>query len=271
METPSIDLVQLEGWQEVSSALTSREDFRVAFLDTSLFGLDRFDELTRATGVENSVAVVAVGPENLELQALEAGAHEYVAYDKLRLSGLLRAKQLALRRRARETRLLAQMLQDELTGLPLRALFMDRLKTVLRASARDHGPCALFFIDVDNFKQVNDSLGHGVGDALLKEVGARLTCSVRAGDTVARLGGDEFAVLTPGVASKAGAERIARTLLDAMALPIFAGQQEVLQVSLSIGGVWLPSASLPAAELLHQADMAMYEAKFAGKGQVCMK
>lgn len=269
-EGTEVSLVTAPSAQEALEAWATRDDFRLAFVDLSNLEVGQLEGLPRGTEAGAALAVVALGPEELALQALEAGVHEYVTPLELSLQALRRAKERALRRKSWEAHRLERLLHDELTGLPLRTLFMDRLHMAIRTSVRDATPCALFFLDVDDFKQANDTLGHQAGDAVLKEVGRRLRNVVRAGDSVARLGGDEFAVLMPGVVSKEAANHLAQALVNAMAPPVLAPHGQFLPVSLSVGGLWMATATLPAAEMLHHADMAMYQAKFSGKGQICL-
>ena len=157
-----------------------------------------------------------------------------------------------------------QVLHDALTGLPNRTLLHDRLAHTLRLLARDASSLALLLLDLDRFKEVNDTLGHQAGDALLRQVAARMRDAVRASDTVARLGGDEFAVLLPG-AERDGAVHAAQTLLAALVSPVTVEGQTV-HVGVSIGIAVTPAHGHEAAVLLRHADVAMYIAKRGGSG-----
>jgi len=157
-----------------------------------------------------------------------------------------------------------QALHDALTGLPNRTLLHDRLEYALRLVERDATALALLLLDLDRFKVVNDMLGHQAGDALLRQVAARLHGALRTSDTVARLGGDEFAVLLPG-ADREGAVRVTQTLLAALVAPVTLEEQTV-QVGASIGVALAPVQGREAAVLLRHADVAMYVAKRAGSG-----
>jgi diguanylate cyclase (GGDEF)-like protein/PAS domain S-box-containing protein len=159
-----------------------------------------------------------------------------------------------------------QAFHDGLTGLANRALFTDRVEHALRRSARGGGHAAVVFLDLDAFKTVNDSLGHGAGDELLCEVASRLAGSVRTGDTVARLGGDEFAILVEQTGhADAEAEAVADRILASLQEPVtVAGQTVTVSGSL---GIACADADATAASLLRDADVAMYRAKAAGKGQ----
>lgn len=154
---------------------------------------------------------------------------------------------------------------DVLTGLPNRALLLDRLERALAAARREGGLVALLFIDLDGFKPVNDRHGHDVGDALLQGVAARLREGLREADTAARVGGDEFVVLLPGVASVEAAQQVAAKLRASIDRPFMIGQRR-LAISASIGIALSPRDGDHPAELMRSADKAMYEAK-RGRGR----
>ena len=153
---------------------------------------------------------------------------------------------------------------DQVTGLPNRHMFLDRLQNETRRAKREGTCLALLFIDLDNFKQVNDGLGHEKGDALLRQAARRISERVRATDTVARLGGDEFTVILAGVGQLAGIERVVQELVMALAMP-FALDDDSAQVSASVGVALYPADAEAAEILLRHADQAMYAAKNAGR------
>ena len=154
--------------------------------------------------------------------------------------------------------------RDQLTGLPNRLLFTDRLRLALAKAARDHTTLALLFIDLDHFKNINDSLGHLAGDHLLTEVAARLAAVVRGADSLGRQGGDEFLLLLDGTGGAADAGPVAQKLVAALEAPFsFCGQQ--MTVSCSIGVSLYPSDARNEEDLLRNADLAMYAAKDAGR------
>jgi diguanylate cyclase (GGDEF)-like protein/PAS domain S-box-containing protein len=154
-------------------------------------------------------------------------------------------------------------LHDALTGLPNRRLLMDRLDHVLQSRRRDEA--SVLFLDIDDFKVVNDQLGHDVGDEVLKVVAVRLTEVVRPGDTVARLSGDEFALVLEDSTDGNAPNLVAMRLLEAVARPIDIHDRR-LSLTLSIG-IAVASGALSAADLLRNADFAMYAAKSAGGAQ----
>ncbi len=167
----------------------------------------------------------------------------------------------------REDELAFLATHDPLTGLPNRTLILDRVETMLARSVRSQTPVAALFIDVDNFKSINDTLGHGVGDELLCALAARLGGVVRQVDALGRLGGDEFVVIVEELSLAAGPELVAERLLEALAHPFKLGDQGEtrLKVTASIGIAAGPRAS--AEELLRDADIAMYRAKWDGKNR----
>ena len=169
-------------------------------------------------------------------------------------------------RRAQEKTLAHQALHDPLTGLPNRTLFLDRLSQTLGAAAREGEPVAVLFLDLDNFKSINDSLGHLAGDRLLVSLGQRVQGCLRPGDTIARLGGDEFAVLIEKGAREA--ERIAERIKEALCEPL-ESEGGAVRISASVGmatslGV---HGDVRPEELLRAADAAMYRVK---RGKACL-
>jgi diguanylate cyclase len=166
-----------------------------------------------------------------------------------------------------QRRLVRQALQDPLTGLPNRELLADRVGQAIRTGGRELHPAALLLLDLDRFKEVNDTLGHHYGDQLLVQVGQRLRTALREVDTVARLGGDEFAVLLPRIATADGAVTVADKLQAALREP-FILEGLSLDVEASIGVALYPDHGDGPEELLQHADIAMYVAKETHAGFV---
>lgn len=152
---------------------------------------------------------------------------------------------------------------DQITGLANRRMFMEALHHEIRKASRTSVPMALMFLDLDKFKEVNDTLGHAVGDLLLQQVAERLKTCVRETDIVARLGGDEFTVILSGLVNFRSVKRVAKNILREMARP-FALEKNVVHVSSSMGITFFPEDAGNADALLKNADQAMYAAKKAG-------
>ena len=155
---------------------------------------------------------------------------------------------------------------DPLTGLPNRRMFNDRLNQEIKKAHRGDQSLALMFIDLDRFKEINDVLGHDMGDHLLKEAAKRLTACVRETDTVARLGGDEFTIIVAALEDVASVERIAEDILHALASP-FQLEGETHYISASIGITFYPDDATGIDELRKNADQAMYAAKHQGRNR----
>jgi diguanylate cyclase (GGDEF)-like protein len=163
-----------------------------------------------------------------------------------------------LQRHVAETR--HQALHDALTGLPNRALFRERVKAAIDSSGSRSGETAILLMDLDRFKEVNDTLGHHNGDLLLEAVAARLVSTVRPGDVVARLGGDEFAVLVTNPSSRETVASLAARIIEGLATP-FVIQEMTLEVGASIGIAMFPDHGADVDTLVQRADVAMYQAK----------
>ena len=166
-----------------------------------------------------------------------------------------------------EDKLVYQAQYDFLTGLPNRSLFMDRLHHALFRARRNQTGLGVMFLDLDGFKQINDTLGHHAGDELLKQFAQRIATAVRKSDTVSRLSGDEFTVLLEELGSpERDAEAVADKIIAAIQPPFLLGDQEVI-VTTSIGLAFYSSGECDLDEMLRRADKAMYSAKKSGKNR----
>lgn len=170
--------------------------------------------------------------------------------------------------RASETRYRHLAQHDTLTGLPNLALFSDRLQQALIQAPRSHARLAVLFLDLDQFKPINDALGHHVGDLLLQAVAARLRESLRESDTVARIGGDEFVLLLPTIHEPSEALTLAELVRDALSQPFDMSDGQRLSISCSIGVAVYPEHGDDGTQLLKNADQAMYRAKRGGRNKV---
>jgi diguanylate cyclase (GGDEF)-like protein/PAS domain S-box-containing protein len=156
---------------------------------------------------------------------------------------------------------------DSLTGLPNRLLFNDRLRVAMIHARRYREKLAVLFLDIDRFKVINDSLGHPIGDELLRRIAERVGGCIRQEDTIARLGGDEFTVLLPGIAKEEDASTIAHKILEAVRLPFFIEHRELF-ITTSIGVTLYPDDGDDPESLVRNADTAMYRAKEQGRDNV---
>jgi diguanylate cyclase (GGDEF)-like protein len=246
------------------------DDQVVVVLDTEDLGLpqNERDYLASIDGSVLAVIPLIANGRSIGLVELTSERPTRLDADRLRVARSMAHMAAMLLENARLVdQLREQALHDSLTGLPNRALFRDRLAHALRRSDRSSdGRCAVLFLDLDDFKDVNDGLGHTVGDALLRVVADRLRSTIRDADTAARLGGDEFAVLIEDAADVEEAAAVADRIVAAIANPTSVGGQEV-NVRVSVGVAVSPDGGESVDELLTNADAAMYVAKAAGKGR----
>ena len=182
------------------------------------------------------------------------------------LEGIVLTLRDVSERTSLEEELKHQAFHDALSGLANRALFRDRLEHALARATRSKSSLAVLFLDLDDFKLINDSLGHTTGDALLVAVAGRLSESLRSGDTAARFGGDEFAVLLEETSSPEEACQAAERLISALRAPLVIGDHEI-QVCASVGVALSQAGREDPTELMQAADVAMYAAKAHGKGR----
>lgn len=183
----------------------------------------------------------------------------------------LQQKAFSLVSEVNERLLLEQLLRevnfDKLTGLPNRSVFQDRLQMEIRKARRNQSSLALLFIDLDHFKEINDTLGHPIGDMLLKQVGQRLSSSVRGNDTVARLGGDEFTVILSEVDKPSLVDHVTQNILRKLKEPFKLGNDSV-HITASIGVTFCPDDATDVPDLIRNADQAMYASKDLGRNRM---
>lgn len=235
-------------------------------LDLGLLDADGLDGLRKVVAADSEVPVVVLtrrDEDELSWEALRHGAQDYLAKRTLEPQVLVRAVRYAIERKAGELQLVHLAQHDALTGLANRALYLDRLSAAL---GRRTGVGTLF-LDVDDLKLVNDTLGHEAGDKLLQCVARRLHEAVRPTDTVARFGGDEFAVVCPGLHEEALARELGARLLAEVSAPIVLGSR-VHVPSVSLGISLTPPGAVETPEVaVGNADVALYVAKKRGKAR----
>jgi diguanylate cyclase (GGDEF)-like protein len=200
--------------------------------------------------------------------AVQAGAQDYLSASELHPALLARCVRYAIERKRAEVRLTRRALQDPLTGLPNRLLFRDRVSVALDRSQRTGLAPAVMFLDLDAFKEVNDTLGHSAGDRVLHELSERFTALLRPMDTVARIGGDEFTFLFEGLSGGDEAMAIAHRIGEAAGEPItLPGAARDVSIAVSIGITMLDDPAISLDDALREADGAMYRAKRLGGGR----
>ena len=217
-------------------------------------GWNRFKWLHKKANGNNFMAEVTLIPIRLDGKNVIHVILKDISYKVEEANRLLAQKEI----------LLHQAYHDSLTGLPNRILFNDRLEHGIELAKRHQSNLALLFIDLDNFKKINDTLGHHIGDKVLKTVTNRLRNSIRKEDTVARLGGDEFTIIMEDLKDINNASILSKKILYALSQPMYINQH-TLQVSCSIGISLYPDDEVEPTLLLKYADSAMYKAKGEGK------
>ena len=225
--------------------------------------LEALQKLSTASPMTPIVVVADGDDDEMGVAVVRAGAQDYLVRSELSAPLLARAVSYAVERKRSEAALALQALHDPLTALPNRALFLDRLRGALDRSRRTGTPVVVLFLDVDGFKQINDTLGHGAGDRLLRELADRFRAMLRPMDTVARFGGDEFTFLFEGLESEQEAALVAQRVTQSAGLPLLLGGQE-RSVSISIGVYLVTDPEEEIDDVIRQADTAMYRAKESG-------
>jgi len=243
-----------------------------ALIGTRLTDLVHPDDVDR---VSSAAAIVLDHPgaeDEMQLRLRHAdGGWRWVEMvirnltDEPAVGGLVINYRDVTERRLLEDQLHYQALHDALTGLPNRALILDRVDRALVRARRQQTPIAVFFLDLDGFKAINDSYGHSVGDELLRAVTARLSGALRESDTIGRLGGDEFIVLAEDSSLDGGPERIADRLREVLSAPFPLERPDALTVRARASIGIAVGLRATADELLRDADVALYAAKDAGK------
>lgn len=211
------------------------------------------------------ILLTGLESREIDIQAMEAGAADYLVKDQISAPLLDRAIRYAMDRKRVEGSLSSLAQYDPLTGLANRSLFHLRLNDAIAQAKRAGHLVAVMLLDLDHFKDINDSWGHPVGDALLKSVADRLVSNTRETDTVSRLGGDEFAIIATNLADPEGAATLAHKAIKAISEPFILDGQEV-RTATSIGISLYPMDKTDPEKLLKHADFALYQAKGAGRG-----
>jgi diguanylate cyclase len=266
----SPDGFMLQNADRLSAAMTCLLDGAVdcVLLDLSLPDAEGLEALAQVRTVALDVPIIVLtgrSDEVLAVQAVHEGAQDYLIKGQVDARLLSRSINYAIERKRAEVELAHQAMHDALTGLPNRALLYDRLGQALNRVGRHSAAVAVLFGDLDRFKLVNDSLGHGAGDTLLVAVAERLSNVLRSGDTAARFGGDEFVLLCEDVSGERQAITIAERIAAELDEPfVIEGDEVFVRTSVGIALATEPGARPEA--LIRDADAAMYRAKERGGG-----
>jgi diguanylate cyclase (GGDEF)-like protein len=279
------EILREQGYTDVSSTMEPEQvcplhrenNYDLILLDLQMPGLNGFQVMKGLKEIEQGgyLPVLALTAQpSFKIAALEAGARDFISkpFDLLevhkRIHNMLEVrllyKELAQYSRAQQE----LALHDALTGLPNRRLLEDRIETALQHANRSHTKAAVMYLDLDGFKAINDTYGHGYGDEVLKIVAQRLLANSRKEDTVARLGGDEFVVVLGEIHCLADAQGPAAKLVEALSEPFFINDL-TLRLSTSIGISLYPDDAENVESLISIADYALYEAKRSGKNRFC--
>jgi two-component system cell cycle response regulator len=254
-------------------ALHRDNHYDLILLDLQMPGMDGFEVMEGLKAIEPDgyipVLVITAQPSHKQ-RALQAGAKDFVSkpYEwaevLMRVHNLLEVRLLYKQIEHHNEVLESLALHDQLTGLANRRLLTDRMSMAMAHARRNESAMAVVYLDLDGFKQLNDRLGHGAGDILLKMVASRLVKTVRQEDTVARLGGDEFVLVLWHLAEPGYAATVARKVIEALSQP-FDIEGNTVSITTSAGVGIYPIHGEDADTLTKSADLALYEAKRAGK------
>lgn len=254
-------------------ALHAKNGYDLILLDVEMPDMDGFQVMEGLKKIETEgylpVLAVTAQPAH-KVRALQSGAKDFISkpFDLaevlMRVHNMLEVRLLHEATRNHGKMLEALALTDPLTGLANRRLLAERLSTAIVHARRNNSTMAVVYLDLDEFKQINNTMGHGAGDLLLKMVAARLTATVREEDTVARLGGDEFVIMLWNITCPDDAPAVVLKVIQAVTQPYVLDGQTV-RVTTSAGIGIYPIHGEDADTLMKCADLAMYEAKRAGK------
>ncbi|WMS85859.1 EAL domain-containing protein [Pleionea litopenaei] len=249
--------------------LISSHTFDIFLIDYMLgekTGIELTKEITSNTFVVNAV-ILLTGMDNREvdIEATKSGAMDYLVKQELNASLLERSIRYALKRKRIEEKLIALAQHDPLTGLANRTKFNLALSDKIQQARRDNNQFAVLLLDLDNFKEVNDTLGHSTGDSLLKITAKRLNESLRGIDMIARLGGDEFSIIAQFNHIGQGSAQIAERLIQELSVAAELDYHQI-KTGVSIGIAIYPHDGVTPEALLKSADLAMYKSKRGGRG-----
>lgn len=281
--TLKASMLQINSIDQTASAsegveLAKQHQYDMILLDYQLppsNGIEVLRELRSNNDFATAIVMLShSNDEELALSCIEAGAQDFIMKSEMTSARLKRAILLSKERYQLERKIIDSHKQlkslaekDSLTGLSNRYFFDEALKDAIPKAARDNTTLALLFLDLDKFKNINDTLGHNAGDEFLKEVARRLEQPVRDGDKLCRLGGDEFAILVHDFDHPDQIRFLVKRMLESLSEPAEVGGQKI-DISVSIGVATYPECGQSPVELMQCADVAMYRAKASGRNQV---
>ena len=256
-------------------ALHRDNQYDLILLDLQMPSMDGFQVMEGLKEIETDgylpVLAITAQPGH-KLRALTAGAKDFIAkpFDlmeaRMRIHNMLEVRLLYKQLEQYGRALESMAMHDALTGLPNRRLLTDRLSSSIAHAHRNKSAMAVMYLDLDGFKQINDSLGHDAGDMLLKMVADRLVAAVRQEDTVARMGGDEFVIGLWEISDAEGVARLVSKVIQAVSQPYLIQGRDV-SITASVGVGMYPLHGEDVEALMKSADLALYEAKHAGKNK----
>ncbi|MBU3068677.1 EAL domain-containing protein [Aestuariicella sp. G3-2] len=281
--TLKASMLQIKNIDQTASAsegiaLAKQHQYDMILLDYQLppsNGIEVLRELRSNSDFATAIVMLShSNDEELALSCIEAGAQDFIMKSEMTAARLKRAILISKERYQLERKIIDSHKQlkalaekDSLTGLSNRYFFDEALKDAIPKAARDNTTLALLFLDLDKFKNINDTLGHKAGDDFLKEVARRLEKPVREGDKLCRLGGDEFAILVHDFSHPDQIRFLVKRILESLSEPAALGDQKI-DISVSIGVATYPECGQTPVELMQSADIAMYRAKASGRNQV---
>ena len=255
------------------SVLHRANRYDLILLDLLMPGMDGYQIMEELKEIETDdylpIIVITAQPDH-KLRALAAGAKDFISKPfnlmevKMRIHNMLEVRLLYKKLENSNQVLESLSLHDTLTGLPNRRLLIDRLSLAIAHAHRYKHAMAVMYLDLDEFKQINDTFGHAAGDMLLSKIAARLVSAVRQEDTVARLGGDEFVIVLWGLSHTDGVDKLASKLIQILSEPYHLEGHSV-GITVSVGVSIYPVHGKNGEALMKSADLALYGAKHAGK------
>jgi len=249
LETKTVEVILLDMNLPDSSGLNTVSQIQEVHPDLPLVVLSGLDD------------------EDFAVEILNHGAQDYLVKWEGNARSIMRSVRYAIERKRSELRLHQLAHYDILTGLPNRQHFQEHLETALSRASRNSGKVALYFIDLDHFKTINDTLGHHAGDELLVHTAEHLQPILRSNDTLARLGGDEFAVIAEDISGPLDVEKFGNRLLTALNAPCSIDENRI-SVTASVGVALYPDDTRDTTALLKNADIAMYQSKVKGRNNL---